>query len=233
MPKVSWSALMEHHLAAHLVAGVLPEGAAIISNVRRQGSGRPQRRPLSGLGQPANVRGRGAARQRRHAGADLARGNCNGRPGSRIVNMEIVMPNDTPGVGTLFSSRGRPEVPMAVPADDAAGERLVAPSDGKAALYVVATRLVSIAPIMVGRATVGSLMDHTWIRVDVASGSYDVTVVGPHNNATRTVHLGAGSTRFIEVNFTDEIRPFYRLEEMSDDAGRAAVLASKRVQAIR
>jgi hypothetical protein len=45
--------------------------------------------------------------------------------------------------------------------------------------------------------------------------------------------LGAGSTRFIEVNFTDEIRPFYRLEEMSDDAGRAAVLASKRVQAIR
>jgi hypothetical protein len=36
VPKVSWSALMERHLAAHLVAGVLPEGAAIISNVRRQ-----------------------------------------------------------------------------------------------------------------------------------------------------------------------------------------------------
>jgi hypothetical protein len=45
--------------------------------------------------------------------------------------------------------------------------------------------------------------------------------------------LRPGSTRFIEVTFTDEIRPFYRLEEMSDDAGRAAVLASRRVQAMR
>jgi hypothetical protein len=144
--------------------------------------------------------------------------------------MEIVMPNDTPDVGTRFSGRGQPEVPMAAPADNATGDRLVAPSAGAAALYVVATRLVSIAPIMVGRANVGSLMDHTWIRVDVASGSYDVTVVGPHNNATRTVQLGAGSTRFLEVTFTDEVRPVYRLEEMSDDAGRAAVLAGKRVQ---
>jgi len=134
-------------------------------------------------------------------------------------------------VGTLFSGRGRPEVPMAAPADDATGERFVAPSAGKAALYLVATRLVSIAPIMVGRANVGSLMDHTWIRVDVASGRYDVTVVGPHNNATRTVHLAAGSTYFIEVTFTNEIPPVYRLKEMSDDAGRVAILAGKRVHA--
>jgi hypothetical protein len=45
--------------------------------------------------------------------------------------------------------------------------------------------------------------------------------------------LGAGSTRFLEVTFTDEVRPFYRLEEMPDDAGRAAVLAGKRVQKIK
>jgi hypothetical protein len=45
--------------------------------------------------------------------------------------------------------------------------------------------------------------------------------------------LGAGSTRFLEVTFTDEVRPFYRLEEISDDAGRAAVLAGKRVQKIK
>jgi hypothetical protein len=78
-----------------------------------------------------------------------------------------------------------------------AGERLVAPSDGKAALYVVATRLVSIAPIMVGRATVGSLMDHTWIRADVASSRSNlpscgrsVTPISPSCGVTAVCRLG-------------------------------------------
>jgi hypothetical protein len=36
MPKVSWSAFMERHPAAHLVAGVLPEDGAATSNARPQ-----------------------------------------------------------------------------------------------------------------------------------------------------------------------------------------------------
>jgi hypothetical protein len=34
MPKVSWSAFLECHPATHLVAGVMPEGDAIIGNAR-------------------------------------------------------------------------------------------------------------------------------------------------------------------------------------------------------
>jgi hypothetical protein len=85
---------------------------------------------------------------------------------------------------------------------------------------------------MVGRANVGSLINHTWMRVDFAPGHYDVRVVGPHNTASRSVDLEVGSTHFIEVTFTNGIPIIYRLEEMSDDGGRAAVLAGKRAQEI-
>jgi len=136
-------------------------------------------------------------------------------------------------VGTVFSGCGEPEIPMATPTDDAAGKQFVAPSAGKAALYVVGSRLVTIAPILVGRTNVGSLINQTWMRVDLAPGHYDVWVVGPHNTASRSVGLEAGSTRFIEVTFTNGIPINYRLKEMSDDVGRAAVLAGKRAREIR
>jgi hypothetical protein len=56
---------------------------------------------------------------------------------------------------------------------------------------------------------------------------------GPHNTAFRSVGLEAGSTRFIEVTITNGIPINYRLNEMSDGIGRAAVLAGKRAQEIR
>jgi hypothetical protein len=62
-------------------------------------------------------------------------------------------------VATVFPGHDEPEIPMATPADDAAGKQFVAPSPGKAALYVVGSRLVTIAPILVGRTNVGSLID--------------------------------------------------------------------------
>jgi hypothetical protein len=86
---------------------------------------------------------------------------------------------------------------------------------------------------MVGRTNVGSLINQTWMRVDLAPGHYDVWVVGPHNTAFRSVDLEAGSTRFIEVTFTNGIPINYRLKEMSDGIGRTAVLAGKRAQEIR
>ena len=52
-------------------------------------------------------------------------------------------------VGAVFPGDGEPEIPMATPTDDAAGKQFVAPSVGKAALYVVGSRLVTIAPILV------------------------------------------------------------------------------------
>jgi hypothetical protein len=36
MPKVSWSAFLERHPAAHLIVGVLPEDEAATSNARPQ-----------------------------------------------------------------------------------------------------------------------------------------------------------------------------------------------------
>ena len=136
-------------------------------------------------------------------------------------------------VATVFPGYDEPEIPMATPTDDAAGKQFVAPSAGKAALYVVGSRLVTIAPILVGRTNVGSLINQTWMRVDLAPGHYDVLVVGPHNTAFRSVDLEAGSTRFIEVTFINGIPISYRLKEMSDDIGRAAVLAGKRAREIR
>ena len=136
-------------------------------------------------------------------------------------------------VATVFPGHDEPEIPMATPADDAAGKQFVAPSPGKVALYVVGSRLVTIAPILVGRTNVGSLIDQTWMRVDLAPSHYDVCVVGPHNTAFRSVGLEAGSTRFIEVTITNGIPIHYRLKEMSDGGGQAAVLAGKRAQEIR
>jgi hypothetical protein len=136
-------------------------------------------------------------------------------------------------VATVFPGYDEPEIPVATPTDDAAGKRFVAPSAGKAALYVVGSRLVTIAPILVGRTNVGSLINQTWMRVDLAPGHYVVWVVGPHNTAFRSVDLEAGSSRFIEVTFINGIPISYRLKEMSDDIGRAAVLAGKRAREIR
>jgi hypothetical protein len=101
-------------------------------------------------------------------------------------------------VGAVFPGDGEPEIPMATPTDDAAGKQFVAPSVGKAALYVVGSRLVTIAPILVGRTNVGSLINQTWMRVDLAPGHYDVWVVGSHNIAFRSVGLermGQGRTK--------------------------------------
>ena len=136
-------------------------------------------------------------------------------------------------VATVFASDDEPEIPLATPTDDAAGKQFVTPSVGKAALYLVGSRLVTIAPIMVGRTNVGSLINQTWMRVDLAPGHHDVWVVGPHNTALRSVGLEAGSTRFIEVTFANEAPINYRLKEISDGAGRAAVLAGKRAREIR
>ncbi len=86
---------------------------------------------------------------------------------------------------------------------------------------------------MVGRTNVGSLINQTWMRVDLAPGHHDVSVIGPHNTAFRSVGLAAGSTRFIEVTFANEAPINYRPEEISDGTGRAAVLAGKRAREIR
>ena len=134
--------------------------------------------------------------------------------------------------GTVFPGCGEPEIPMGTPTDDAAGKQFMAPSAGKAALYVVGSRLVTIAPILVGRTNVGSLINQTWMRVDLAPGHYDVWVIGPHNTAFRSVDVEAGSTRFIEVTITNGTPINYLLHELPDGVGRAAVFAGKRAQEI-
>lgn len=124
-------------------------------------------------------------------------------------------------------------VPMATTAAEAEGRQFEPAPAGKAALYIIGSRVVALSPVTVGAATVGTVVADTWLRVDLPAGRYDVRFAGRDNIASRVVDLAPGSMTFLEITFTTGFPIYHRIEEMPPEAGRAAVMKGRRVQELQ
>lgn len=128
-------------------------------------------------------------------------------------------------------------VPMAPPADDAAGKRFDPPAPGEAALYFVrpgGTAPQALVPLSVGQRQVGALPPYTYLRVDVPPGRYDVRCTTPEASAAIQISLQAGETKYIDTGVRIGLMsPRCAVEEIDPERGRGAVMGAQRAQEIR
>jgi hypothetical protein len=118
---------------------------------------------------------------------------------------------------------------MASSTSDAEGRTFAPPPPGKAALYVAAGFIPDIQSISLGRSEVGSLAGHTWLRVDVDPGSYEIRARSAYSESSLVVALDRGTVTFTQLQYVDR-RPWSDvLSPLSESQGRALVLAGKRV----
>lgn len=128
---------------------------------------------------------------------------------------------------------GCASVPMAPPADNAAGKTFEPPAPGMAALYVYRGDGHRTVSVSVGQRTLGALASDTWFRLPVAPGPHDIRCRAENADA-RVVSIAAGETRYVEVETTAGAwGPRCSIIEVSADHGRPAVLAGKRAAEIK
>jgi hypothetical protein len=121
-----------------------------------------------------------------------------------------------------------PTVPAASATADAAGKRFAPPPAGKAGLYVASGYIPDVATISVGPSAIGSLVQHTWLRVDLAPGRYEIAARSPSSTDSLSVTLAANALTFVQLQYIDS-RPWRDvLSEVPENSGRALVLAGTR-----
>ena len=117
---------------------------------------------------------------------------------------------------------------MASSTSDAEGKAFPPPLPGKAALYIAAGYIPDVSTISVGRLEAGSLIRHTWLRVDVNPGNHEIRARSPYSESSLSLALTAGTTTFAQLQYVDR-RPWSDvLSQVSSDQGRELVLAGKR-----
>ena len=126
---------------------------------------------------------------------------------------------------------GGPIVPMASTSDNSVGKTFQTPAPDRAALYVTG-QVIGITPISLGGSQIGAVVNKTWLRVDVPPGQYDLRATGQNNVASLPITLAPGSTTFIQVRAVNGIPIYNRIEQLTPEAGRSAVLAGERAQEV-
>lgn len=134
----------------------------------------------------------------------------------------------------LFVLGACANVPMAPPQADQDAKRFDQPAPDKGALYVYRPGLLGLAmPIdvaIVGGAT-AQLNSYTYLRLEGPPGPVEIDCRVGSNNAARQVEIQDGQTRYVEVSIKIGLwLPGCEIAEVPPDQGRAAVLASKRVE---
>ena len=128
---------------------------------------------------------------------------------------------------------GSPSVEMASSTADAEGKTFQPPAPDKAALYVAAGYIPDVSTISVGRSEVGSLIRHTWLRVDVAPGNHEIRARSPYSESSLSLAFTAGTTTFVQLQYVDR-RPWSDvLSQVSSSRGRELVLAGNRAATVR
>ncbi len=123
-------------------------------------------------------------------------------------------------------------VPMAPAADDAAGKSFSPPPAGASALYVYRDDTVGglrTVDISAGQRMLGSLAWHTWLRVDLPPGTYDVRCKF-EDTTSLPVTLAPGEIRYLTIYFTFRK---CNLRETDANASRPAIMAGQRAAEIR
>jgi hypothetical protein len=124
-------------------------------------------------------------------------------------------------------------VPMSLTAEDAAGKEFRAPAADRAALYVYRPdSAASLFTMTLDQRTLAALTRATFLRVDVAPGSYDLRCRSSvdDGSASLPVHLRPGSTTYVAARFVTAGNPYCRLDVENADAGRAAVRRTHRAK---
>jgi hypothetical protein len=119
--------------------------------------------------------------------------------------------------------------PLASPTSAVGGTSFQLPPAGKGALYVAAGYIPDMPSIVVGPSTVGSLAQNSWLRIDLAPGTYALQARSPYSISSLSVTIAAEASIFVQLQFVDG-RPWRDvLSEVSETQGRALVSAARRV----
>lgn len=125
---------------------------------------------------------------------------------------------------------------MAGEGADAEGKRFEPPPAGGSALYIYRESVFAAAyslPVSLGPRQLGSLATDTWLRVDLAPGTYEVTCTTDEKTDTVPVTLAPGETRYVEAaTRVGWFGPRCGVFEVSLEKGRQAVTAGRRVQVL-
>lgn len=124
---------------------------------------------------------------------------------------------------------------MAAPSADTAGRSFEPPSLNDAALYVyVADRpQPAVFGVTANGAPLGDLASHTWMRVRLAPGAYDVRCTGGRSSTpSLMVDMAPGATRYVELS-RRWLEIGCDLREVPAATAQPAILAGKRVRELR
>ncbi len=125
-----------------------------------------------------------------------------------------------------------PGEPVADPNSDAQGKRFEPPSQGMAALYVVRGNDLPGTPpiaVSVGSRQLGTLASNTWLRIEVAPGTYDVRATGSDGAGSHYVSVWPQEIRFLDVTYAGRSQRGV-VSELSPEQGRQVVLSGRRVR---
>lgn len=125
-------------------------------------------------------------------------------------------------------------LPMASPAEDAAGKQFLAPPTGGSALYIYRERAGPNVTVAAGQRTLGVLGGRNWLRADLPSGDYDVRCTVPTlTDAVGQVDLPLRPGTITYAAASVDVFKGCRLDLVSAETGRAAIVAGNRVRELR
>jgi hypothetical protein len=102
------------------------------------------------------------------------------------------------------------------------------PAAGKGALYIVSGYIPDTPNILVGSSTVGSLTKNSWLRLELAPGTYGLQARSPYSESSLSVTIAADASTFVQLQFVDS-RPWQDvLSKVSEAQVQALVSAATR-----
>jgi hypothetical protein len=124
--------------------------------------------------------------------------------------------------------------PAAPPQADQEAKRFDRPEPDKGALYIYRPGWFGMAQsvdVAIAGGASAQLGSNTYVRLEGPPGPVDVNCKVGEKTDSRQIDMQDGQTRFVEVSMTvGWWQPGCELAEVPPDQGRAAVLASKRIE---
>jgi hypothetical protein len=129
---------------------------------------------------------------------------------------------------------GCASVPLETAQEDAKGKQFNPPPSDKGSLYVYRRGPMGAPvaiPITIAGTFQSQLAQDTWVWLEGAPAAIDVKCTGTDGGAEKTVNVGPGETRFVEVAFRPGLMGSRcAVMEVPAAQGQAAVLAGRRAQ---
>jgi hypothetical protein len=122
-------------------------------------------------------------------------------------------------------------VPMGTPNDDAAGKTFLAPTPGRAAIYVYQGESNAKLDITANQRVIGTLGGFSYLRTELRPGHYDLRARANNVDvALLPLDVSAGEVRYVRATAAPQT---YTLREEPASVAQPAILAGKRVSDIK